>query len=169
MSETTQSLKKHAEEALERLETFRDELKLKAHLGRKEAEEGWQKTEKFLNNLISKIRHFVDKIGGGLGEAELQVHLGLMEAKDNWDVFEKMFSESLNEFRAEAGGLEGKVDLARVRAHLAKMEAKDFIESQQKRLKETLSSLKAEVNANSSSLLGDIRKSVEAIANSLPK
>lgn len=169
MNETTKALKKHAEEARERLETFRDELAVKAHLGKKEAEDGWRQTEKFLNGLVEKLRTFSSKIETGASEAELQLHLGLMEAKANWDIFEKIFKDSLKDLRTDAKSLEGKVDLAKLHAHLAKMEAGDFVETQRTQLKDKLAAIKKEVAANSSDLLSDIRKSIEAIQRSLPK
>ncbi len=120
-----------ASRAAETFATWRDTVKVQAHLAGKEAEDLMMEMTEHLSTMADRLDKLAREGGPETDEARLKLHLALMEARDRWDklrpTYERLVHAARSGGKATAETL--GIDRAQVQAHLARMDAEDAIEA----------------------------------------
>ena len=113
------------EQAKKDLTRLKDELRVKLHLARKDAETAWKDLEPRISQLEKKLDDAGKVVENGAEKAKLQATLGLNEIKAQWPGLEKAIEQVVSDVKKGAEGLKAEIDTARVKTHLASMDAGD--------------------------------------------
>jgi hypothetical protein len=111
------------EQAKADLTRLKDELKVKLHLAKKDAELAWKELEPRFGQLEKKLDDAGKVLESGAEKARLQATLGLNEVKSAWPGFEKAIEQVVTDVKKGAEGVKGDIDTGRLKAHLAAMDA----------------------------------------------
>jgi hypothetical protein len=113
------------EQAKQEIARMRDEMKVKLHLAKKDAQEAW----KDLEPKITQIERKLDEAASGAGDmaekARLQATLAMQEVKSQWPGLEKAVGQILADVKKGADDVTGKDTAAELKKAGAKIE-KDF-------------------------------------------
>src|SRR5205823_698999 len=107
------------------LTQLKDELRVKLHLAKKDAETAWKELEPRIGVLEKKL----DDAANAVGDKAKQQ---LAEIKAQWPGLEKAIEQVSNDVKKGAGDLSTQIDMAKVKAHLAAMDTADLREAGKK-------------------------------------
>jgi len=116
------------EQAKQELARLKDEMKVKMHLAKKDAQEAWKDLEPRINQIERKLDEAAAGAGDIAEKARLQATLGLHEVKAQWPGLEKAVGQILADVKKGADDVTGKDTAAELRKAGAKIEA-DFEEA----------------------------------------
>lgn len=127
------------------LKQLRDELKVRVHLAKKDAETAWKDIEPAFGKLERKLEDAARVVEDTTEKARLQAKLGLAEVKAQWPGFEKAIEQITDDVKKGAADLKTGIDTARVKAHLAQMDAAEKATANQDEFKKASADLQAEI------------------------
>ncbi|MDP2339495.1 MAG: hypothetical protein Q8O67_00945 [Deltaproteobacteria bacterium] len=164
MTQAKPSLIDDVKSAKDDLHQLVDEVKLKVHLGRKDAADAWWAA---LEPALSKAEHNLDDAARKLAEvadhARLQAHLGLADVKTSWPGLEKAIHQVVDDVKHAGEDLHGTFDTMRVKAHLASMEADKLQATAKTELKE----ITRDVESDTEKAVAELRVSFAALRKKL--
>ncbi|HEY4222497.1 MAG TPA: hypothetical protein VGO62_14175 [Myxococcota bacterium] len=104
------------------LAQLKDELRVKLHLAKKDAQAAWQELEPRINVIEGKLDEASKVVGAGAEKAKAQALDGLSEVRAQWPGLEKAIDQVVTDMKKGATDVKASVDTARVKAHLAAMD-----------------------------------------------
>lgn len=117
MANDENSLRELARETVDRLTTWRDEAKVRAHLASMDARTAWNEVEPQVDRITNRLRDVLDAtVPGGSEQARLELQLGVAEAQDRLTAMERRFEVIGHDLARE-----GREALATLRSRLGTM------------------------------------------------
>ncbi|MCC7108202.1 MAG: hypothetical protein IT382_02845 [Deltaproteobacteria bacterium] len=160
-------LKKTLEEAKGDLAQVRDELRVKLHLAKQDAQDAWKAMEPRIQGVERKLEEVALKVNAAGEEARLQASLGAAELKARWPGLEGALGQLVNDVKRGARDVATEVDVARVKTHLAEMDAADAAEQAAKKAQGELKKASAELGVEFEKAAAEIKSSVSALKKKL--
>lgn len=160
-------LKKTLEEAKGDLAQVRDELRVKLHLAKQDAQDAWKAMEPKIQTVEKKLEEVAQKAGAAGEEARLQASLGAAEIKARWPGLERALGQLVADVKRGARDVVTEVDIARVKAHLAEMDAADAAQKAAGKAQGELKKASAEFAAEMEKAAAEIKTSVASLKKKL--
>lgn len=160
-------LKKTLEEAKGDLAQVRDELRVKLHLAKQDAQDAWKAMEPKIQTVERKLDEVAKKANAAGDEARLQASLGAAEIKARWPGFERALGQLVDDVKRGAKDVATEVDIARVKTHLAEMDAADAAHKAASKAQGELKKASAELGAELEKAAAEIKSSVATLKKKL--
>lgn len=160
-------LKKAFEEAKGDLAQVRDELRVKLHLAKQDAQDAWKAMEPKIKTVENRLEELAQKANAAGDEARLQASLGAAEVKARWPGLERALSQVVADVKRGARDVATEVDIARVKTHLAEMDAADAAQQAARKAQGELKKASSELSAEMEKAAAEIKTSVAELKKKL--